>query len=129
MTKPDFTAHFVDGVDRFNARKFWDAHEAWETIWLEAESEVVQFLQGLIQIAAAYHHVQRGTLRGAIRLFDAGLQKLAPFPSGYCDLDRGAVERAAAVHREMLLRDEASAIEFPTLTLRTRTPAPPFVQW
>ena len=129
MSKPEFSKYFVEGVDHFNAREFWNAHESWETIWLEAESEVVQFLQGLIQIAAAYHHVQRGTYRGAIRLFEAGLEKLTPFPTGYCDLDRRGVEHAAREHREMLLRDEADRIAFPQLTLLARPPAPPFVQW
>ena len=45
----------------------------------------------MIQVAAAYHHVKRGTLRGAPRLFEAGMRKLAPFPPGFCGLDRSAV--------------------------------------
>jgi len=61
MTKPDFRSHFLEGIDHFNSRRFWEAHEAWETLWLEAESDLDQYLQGLIQIAAAYHHIQRGT--------------------------------------------------------------------
>jgi len=55
-----------------------------ETIWLEAESEVHVFLQGLIQLAAAYHHVKRGTYPGGLRLFDAALQKLEGFPKRWC---------------------------------------------
>lgn len=100
MSKPDFTRVFLHGVDLFNARKFWEAHEAWEELWLAAESEVVQFLQGLIQLAAAYHHVQRGTLRGAVRLFDAALGRLASFPAEFCGVDRGAAEASARRHRE-----------------------------
>lgn len=92
--------HFRAGVAHFNAAEFWEAHEEWETIWLEAESDAHQFLQGLIQIAAAYHHVKRGTFPGAVRLFDAGLQKLAPFPQRWSGIDRSAVEEAAVRHRE-----------------------------
>jgi len=92
LEKPDFVRHFREGIAHFNASEFWHAHESWETLWLAARSETKQFLQGLIQVAAAYHHVKRGTLRGAPRLFEAGMAKLAPFPQGYCGLDRSAVK-------------------------------------
>jgi len=128
-TKPDFTTYFVEGVHHFNAREFWEAHESWETIWLVAESEVEQFLQGLIQIAAAYHHVMRGTYRGAIRLFEAGLRRLEPFPAHYCDVDRSGVESAAQRDRESLARAQEPPVELPELILLTPKPAPPFVQW
>jgi uncharacterized protein len=139
MAKPDFASHFVRGIEHFNAREFWDAHEAWETIWLAAESDIEQFLQGLIQIAAAYHHLQRGTFSGGVRLFDAGLQRLQAFPPGFCDLDRAAAESLARAHRvwaaERLsgekrnerLRDN----EYPLLRLviTDRAPSPPLERW
>ena len=100
MSKPDFAWHFLAGVDHFNAREFWDAHESWETLWLEAESDTVQFLQGLIQVAAAYHHVQRGTFRGAVRLFEAALRRLSAFPPDFCMVDRSQVEESSRRHRE-----------------------------
>ena len=127
------------GVAHFNAREFWDAHEAWEEIWLAAESEVEQFLQGLIQVAAAYHHLKRGTFSGGVRLFDAGLQRLQAFPPGFCDLDRAAAESLARVHRmwaaERLSeekRDERlREDEYPLLRLVTtdRAPSPPLDRW
>lgn len=84
---------------RFNAREFWHAHEAWETLWLVAETEIDDFLQGLIQLAAAYHHLQRGTLRGAVRLFDTSLRRLEKFPPQFCGLDREEAQNAAIRHR------------------------------
>jgi uncharacterized protein len=95
--KPDFVTHFRDGIAHFNKTEFWEAHESWEALWLVAGSDVEQFLQGLIQIAAAYHHVKRGTLRGAPRLFEAGLRRLAPFPPNFCGVDRAEVEAAARI--------------------------------
>ena len=92
----DFVTHFRAGLDHFNAGEFWDAHESWETIWLEAESDVHVFLQGLIQLAAAYHHVKRGTYPGGLRLFDAALQKLEGFPKRWCGIDRTSVEAGCA---------------------------------
>jgi hypothetical protein len=122
--KPDFGHHFLEGLDRFNGRLFWDAHESWETIWLAAESDVEQFLQGLIQLAAGYYHLQRGTLRGAPRLFEAALRRLSGFPPGFCGLDRASAEEAARRHRtwaiSLVEKGESSTLsgeEFPSMTL------------
>ena len=130
--KPDFATHLIDGVEKFNARRFWDAHEAWETIWLVAESEVKEFLQGLIQVAAAYHHMQRGTYRGGVRLFDSGLRRLARFADDYCSIERRAVVAAAQTHRERFAGDATVPLrddEYPELILLSRTIAPSVVQW
>jgi predicted metal-dependent hydrolase len=129
VSKPDFAEYFVEGVERFNRKDFWDAHESWETIWLVAESDVEQFLQGLIQLAAAYHHVKRGTIRGALRLFESGLRRLEPFPAGFCDLDRSGAEIAARAHRLLLIQSPHENIEYPELILLSKAPAPPLVQW
>jgi predicted metal-dependent hydrolase len=97
--KPDFRHELLAGIQHFNARRFWEAHEAWEELWLHAESDAHRFLQGLIQVAAAYHHLQRGTFPGAVRLFEAGLQKVAPFPALYCGIDRDALVTVARQHQ------------------------------
>src|SRR3954453_13935884 len=86
---------FAEGVAHFNAAEFWEAHESWEQLWLEADGELVDFYQGLIQLAAAYPHCKRGTLRGAVRLFDAARRRLAPFPVHFHDLDRNSAIEAA----------------------------------
>jgi predicted metal-dependent hydrolase len=104
------------GLTLFNEHEFWHAHEAWEELWLPATGERKTFLQGLIQLAAAYHHVRRGTFRGAVRLFDAALAKLAPFPAGYGGVDRGEAVEIAAVHRQKIARGEKiGREEFPKL--------------
>src|SRR2546422_7625749 len=115
--RPDYKTHFLQGVHHFNAHEFWDAHESWETIWLVAESDVEQFLQGMIQLAAAYHHVKRGTFRGAVRLFDAALRRLAPFPLDWSGIDRRAAEESARRHQEMIAvsSEKVPESEFPEL--------------
>jgi predicted metal-dependent hydrolase len=105
-----------EGISLFNAHAFWHAHEAWERDWLAATDPHKQFLQGLIQLAAAYHHVQRGTYRGGVRLFDAALRRLAPFPADYAGVNRADAVRVAAEHRERIARGEKiDAREFPKL--------------
>ena len=92
------------GIAQFNAHDFWHAHESWEELWLAAEGERKQFLQGLIQLAAAYHHVSRGTSpRGAARLFDAALKRLSPFPEGFERVIRTSACAVASRHRERIV--------------------------
>ena len=94
------------GVELFNAQKFWHAHEAWEELWLHASGDEKIFLQGLIQLAAAYHHAQRGTFRGGVRLFDAALSKLERFENGRDGIDRSDAVAAAAEQRTKFSRGE-----------------------
>jgi predicted metal-dependent hydrolase len=95
------------GVALFNSHEFWLAHEAWEELWLASKGDRRQFLQGLIQLAAAYHHVKRGTSpRGAVRLFDAALNRLKPFPEGYEGVLRTKACATAAIHRERVVNGE-----------------------
>jgi predicted metal-dependent hydrolase len=105
-----------EGVALFNDARFWHAHEAWERLWLPATGDEKQFLQGLIQLAAAYHHVQRGTYRGGVRLFDSALRRLALFADGHDGIGRGDAVAAAVIHRERIARGEAvAAAEYPKL--------------
>jgi predicted metal-dependent hydrolase len=133
MTKPDFAHYFLEGIEHFNARRFWNAHESWETLWLEAQSDLVEFLQGLIQLAAAYHHIQRGTLRGAPRLFAAALKRLEPFPRLCCGVDWTAVESAARRHWKWLEDGPESPLEsseYPKLVVPDGSAiAPTSLQW
>jgi hypothetical protein len=105
------------GIAQFNAHDFWHAHESWETLWLAADGHRKQFLQGLIQLAAAYHHVKRGTSpRGAVRLFDAALGRLQPFPEGCENVSRTEACATAAIHRERVVnRERIEPEEYPKL--------------
>ncbi|HEY0141895.1 MAG TPA: DUF309 domain-containing protein [Thermoanaerobaculia bacterium] len=110
-----------EGVSLFNSSRFWHAHEAWERIWLLAGGEEKQFLQGLIQLAAAYHHVQRGTYRGGVRLFDSALRRLAAFGPLHDGIDRAAAVKIAAVHRERIASGaDVAESEYPKLIFSAR---------
>jgi predicted metal-dependent hydrolase len=99
-------------VTLFNDRRFWHAHEAWEEIWLTAESDTRAFLQGLIQLSAAYHHLERGTLRGAARLFDAAIERLGAAGATAHGVDLTTLLERARAHREWSRKalDEAGGV-------------------
>lgn len=55
----------------------------WEEIWLAENEPERTFLQGLIQIAAAFHHYRQGNSEGAESLLAAGIVKITRFPHDY----------------------------------------------
>jgi uncharacterized protein len=75
------------GIAHFNAGEFFEAHEVWEALWLRATVEEKPFLQGIIQIAAAFHHLKRGNLPGAKSLLGAGLAKINKYGGTYRGID------------------------------------------
>jgi len=90
------------GRDLFDAGAFFEAHEVWEEAWLVEEGTTRLLLQGLIQVAAAFHKISRADPpSGAARLLDAGLRKLADVPSDAAGgLRLGAFREAVERWRE-----------------------------
>ena len=76
-------AAFRRGIEQFNAREFWDAHESWELVWLPAAEPDKTFLQGIIQVSAGFYHYTENNRVGAVSLLRRGLDKLEQFPGGY----------------------------------------------
>jgi predicted metal-dependent hydrolase len=70
----------AEGLQLYDAGEFFAAHEAWESVWLLAQEPEKTFLQGLIQVTAAFHHLQRDNRLGTVRLLRAALRRLEPFP-------------------------------------------------
>lgn len=90
------------GVEEFNNERFFEAHEAWEHVWLASSGAEKRFLQGIIQIAAAFHHYQRGNWNGACSLLEAGLGRLRDAPATHAGIAVGALCRAAREWAEAL---------------------------
>jgi predicted metal-dependent hydrolase len=66
------------GRAAFNRGEYFLAHELWEEVWREVgDAEWRLHVQGLIQIAAGLHHLQRHRLEPAARLLHKGVDKLS----------------------------------------------------
>ena len=70
-------ARFQEGIGLFNRGRFFDCHEVLEEVWLELSGNRKKFLQGLIQLTVAFHHLQNGNRVGAGRLLAAAVEKLS----------------------------------------------------
>ena len=78
---------FLKGVDSFNNKSFYDAHESWELLWSEYALQDALFIQGLIQLSVAFFHITNLNLIGSKNLFNKCLPKLKKFPSNHRDLN------------------------------------------
>jgi len=78
---------FLKGIDSFNDKSFYDAHESWELLWTEYALQDALFVQGLIQLSVAFFHITNLNLIGSKNLFNKCLPKLRKFPSNHRDLN------------------------------------------
>ena len=67
---------FIKGIEAFNNRAFYDAHEYWEELWLDYKLNDAQFIQGLIQLAVSYFHFFNQNLNGARSMLKKCLKKI-----------------------------------------------------
>lgn len=88
LTNPDFAR----GVELFNHAHFFDAHEVLEDLWrpIPPDAPLRRHLQGMVQLAVAFHHESTGNYVGARSVLSRALRNLNgvenSFPS--LDLDR-----------------------------------------
>jgi uncharacterized protein len=80
-------AYLADGIALFNSAKFWEAHEAWEKIWMNHPEDGRFFIQGLIQLAAAYHQLGKKVYRGVVIHLKQAQERLKFFPSDFLGID------------------------------------------
>lgn len=106
LSESEQRAAFALGIRQFNSREFWHAHESWEAVWLTAPEPDKTFLQGIIQIAAAFYHHQKKNRDGMRSLLRRGLAIVEQFPVAYRGLRLEELRRAV---REWLSRDAAGA--------------------
>jgi predicted metal-dependent hydrolase len=67
----------AEGAARFNRGEFFAAHESWEEIWRSTTPEPRDLFQGLVQVAAAFHHfAERNRPDVARRVLGKGRRRL-----------------------------------------------------
>ncbi|MFN8010054.1 MAG: DUF309 domain-containing protein [Holophagaceae bacterium] len=74
----DGTYRLQAAVALFDVALFHETHDALEALWIEAEGALRAGLQGLILLAAGYHHQQLHNLAGAVAVWEDALERLGP---------------------------------------------------
>jgi len=76
---------FFEGLQAYEEKDFFEAHELWEELWSEYYLDDKTFIQGLIQLAVSFVHLGNGNLNGAKSLLNKSADKF----SSYSGLHRG----------------------------------------
>ena len=73
----------AEGLRCYWNGQFFEAHEHWEAVWLTCAEPDKTFLQALIQVTAAFHHLRRANPAGTKALLRAALGRLERYPTNY----------------------------------------------
>jgi predicted metal-dependent hydrolase len=75
------------GLALIRAGRYFEAHEELETAWRAAPPEERDFLQGLVHVAVAWYHAERGNPNGAERQLAKARRRLAAYAPSHRGLD------------------------------------------
>jgi hypothetical protein len=109
------------GIAAFDDRRFFPAHEAWETAWKQAKStDEAEFFKGLSQLGAGYTHLLRGNAHGATALLRRGAGRIVRYAPPHRSVDTAALAQAARAHADAIERAESEGrpppeIDFPSV--------------
>jgi len=70
----------VIGVQLFNDRHYWEAHEALEAAWKDERGPVRHFYKGILQVGVMYLQIERQNFLGMAKMYERCLKWLRPWP-------------------------------------------------
>lgn len=104
MTAVHLPAEAEEGVRLFNERRYFEAHDLLEEVWLGRAGREKTLYQGLIQVAVGLYKIAAGNHGGAVSQLGKGLDKLRSVRDLDCPLD---LERLIRETEVVLARVEA----------------------
>lgn len=81
-------------VRLFNEADYFEAHEVLEDLWSIEVEPLRTYYKGLIQMAVAICHWERGNPSGARKLYRSAQAYLAPYPDTYEGLPLGELRHS-----------------------------------
>lgn len=103
----------VLGTELWDQQRYFEAHECLEHVWHAAPEDDRDLWQGVIQIAVAAVHLQRGNHVGSGALLRRAAERLSRYPEQHRGLE---VDRARAFCHDamaILVDGDATSIVFP----------------
>lgn len=70
----------LKGIELFNHREYFEAHEELELAWGAETGPVRELYRGILQVAVAYLQIERRNYKGALKMFLRLRQWLDPLP-------------------------------------------------
>jgi len=83
----------AEGLGCYRRGEYFLAHEHWESVWLRLDEPEKSFLQALIQVTAAFHHLDAGNRAGMASLLRRALRRLERSPAQFGGIEVAALRR------------------------------------
>jgi predicted metal-dependent hydrolase len=99
-----------EGLELIREGEFFEAHEELEDEWRTAPAEERDFLQGLVHVAVAWLHAERGNRNGCERQLVKAARRLAGYRPSHRGVDIDTVLADVEAARALL---EAGSVELP----------------
>jgi predicted metal-dependent hydrolase len=93
-------------IELFNSGEWHACHDGFEELWHETQGPLRPVLQGILQIAVAHLHLERGNTRGATVLLGEGLGRLAPCGTEALGCNLQLLCQCARIRLEALQRQQ-----------------------
>ena len=99
---------FHRGLNLFNRAHFFDAHEVLEDVWraLPRDRPLRRHLQGMVQLAVAFHHQSKGNHVGARSVLERAVRNISGADSSFPDLDLDRLRAQLEIWQRYLDRPE-----------------------
>jgi predicted metal-dependent hydrolase len=80
-------ARLREGINLFNQRRFFEAHETWEMLYQTAEINDKPFVEGLIQLSTACRLIEDfDEIKGPVKLIYQALIRFENYQPTYLDI-------------------------------------------
>jgi len=121
MTVSPNGADFNRGLDLFNRAHFFDAHEVLEDVWRSiprdgprdrpSSRHLRLHVQGMVQLAVAFHHQSKGNQVGARSVLERALRNLNGADSSFPDLDLDRLRTELTIWQRFLDDPERAGLK------------------
>ena len=107
------------GIELFNRRAYFEAHEALEHAWRAEQGPIRELYRAILQIGIAYYQIRRRNYRGAVKMFRRCKAWLDPFPARCRGIDLADLRNNyLAAQAELLSLGPDRIGEFPAQMLK-----------
>lgn len=79
--------NIIRGIELFNDADFFAAHDFFEDLWIDSNTDQKFFYQGLVHVSVACFHLISGNVTGALSQYSKGKMKLEKYVPDYAGVD------------------------------------------
>ena len=106
----------IKGLDEFNRREFYDAHETLEDYWRMLHSDEKELVQSIIQAAVGYYHFGRGNRVGARKLLVRAVTRAESVAENTLGINTAPYLESIKKSLQAVESDACDTIEMPTIS-------------